>query len=112
METPLRNFFVAGSDFGILNDNCIEADFLDAIGSEVHPRAIVCAVRVSSGVNKEARFRFVIPFSVTARNALLIALIKDDVAVSDHLVGRVIHSHLVSLQPICADPRVNVAFAY
>ena len=42
---------------------------------------------------------------------MLIALIENDVAFSDHFVRRFVHSYFVGLQTISADARVNVSFA-
>src|SRR2546423_1042258 len=110
-KAPLWNFFVTRSYLAIDNDDRVQAHPLHAICGEVHACAVLSLVRVARRVNKESRFSFVIPFSVAAGDALLIALIEDDVSVGYNFIRRVVNGDLVGLQTIRADARVDVSFA-
>src|SRR5204863_3692697 len=52
----------------------------------------------------------VVPLGARAGDALELALVEDDVAFGDDAVLRLVDRHLVGLQAIDADARVNVPF--
>src|SRR5262249_44365342 len=110
-KRPLRILLVAGGDFGVGQDNRREADLFHAIGDEVNARAVVRLVGITGRILEEARLAFVIPFGVTAGDALLICLIENDVAVGDDEIPGVVDGNLVCLQPIGADARIDVPLA-
>src|SRR5882724_2355082 len=83
VETPLRHFFIAGSDLAIDDYDCVQADLLDPISNEIHSGAVGRLIGIAGRVKKEAELGFVVPFRVAAGDALLVGLIKHDVAVGD-----------------------------
>ncbi len=83
---------------------------LDAVGSEINPRAVLGLIGEAGGVQEEAGLGSVVPLGARAGDALLVALIEHDVAFGDDFVSRFIDSHFVGLQAIGADARVDVSF--
>jgi len=110
MKAPLRHFFFASSNLSIGNYDGIETDSLNPIGDEVHACAVVRLICIAGRVNEEARLGFVVPLRVAPGDALLIALIEDDVAVCDYLIRGVINGYFVGLQSVRPDARVDIPF--
>ncbi len=61
MEAPLGNIFVASGDSNIRCDNRIQAYFLNAIGSEINPRSVLCSICITRGVDEVTSFGAVVP---------------------------------------------------
>ncbi len=78
------------------------------VGGEIDDRAVVGLVRKTRRVLEEAELGLVVPLGARPRNALELALIEDDVAFGDDLVGRLVNRHLVGLKSVDADARVHV----
>src|SRR6185503_15058797 len=83
LKTPFGHFFITRRNLAIDYHNLVVSNLLDAIGGEIHARAVLRLIGVTRRVNKEAGLGLVVPLCMTARDALLIALIKDDVAFGD-----------------------------
>ena len=111
MKAPLRHFVLTSGNLAIRNHDGIEADFLNPIGDEIHARAVIGLICIAGRVDEETGLGLVVPLRVTAGDALLIALIEDDVAIGDYLVRGVINGDFVRLQSVGSDARIDVAFA-
>ena len=110
VKAPLRLFFIARGNLAIDDDDRVQADPLDSISGEVHPRAVLSLIGIAGRVDEKAGLRFVIPFRAAAGDALLIALIENHVAFGDDFVCRFVNRHFVGLQAVRADARVDIAF--
>src|SRR5207244_3772403 len=100
VKAPLRNLLFARGDIDVFRNDGIEADSLNAVGSEIETRPILRPISKACRVNEEPGLCFVIPFRARAGYALLVSLIENDVSFGNDLIGRVIHGDFVSLQPI------------
>src|SRR5690242_294072 len=99
-KAPLRHLFFARGDLAVVDDDRRQINSLDAIGSEIHPRAVLGLIGIARRVYEEAGLGPVIPFGVTSGDALLITLVKNDVAIGDDYIGCVVDRDFVSLQTI------------
>src|SRR5437764_7398726 len=102
-ETPLWFLLVARGNLHVRQNDGSEIYSLDAIRDEVHAGAVIRLIGIARRVNKEPGLRLVVPFGMAAGDALLIALIENDVAVSDNQVRGVIDGDFVSLHPKSTD---------
>src|SRR5439155_15377155 len=109
-KAPLRHFFLTSGNLAIRNHDGIETDLLDPIGDEIHARAVVSLIRIAGRIDEETGLRLVVPLRVTAGDALLVALIENDVAVRDYLIRGVINGYFVGLQSVRPDVRVDIPF--
>src|ERR1051326_4494576 len=85
MKAPLRDLFFTGRNLTIGYHDRVEADAFDSIRNKVHARAVVRLICISGRIHKETGLIFVIPFGMAAGDALLLALIEDDVAIGYYL---------------------------
>src|SRR5258708_16697489 len=79
-KAPLRLFFIARGHLAIDDNDRVEADLLDSIGGEVHPRAVLTLIGISGRVDEEAGLRLLISFRPAPRDALPISLIPNHLA--------------------------------
>ena len=98
LEAPLRNLIVAAGRYLAAQDDDLRArNLLDAVGCEVHDRAVLRLIGEASRVLEEAGLGRVVPLGARACDALELALIEDDVAFGDDAVLRLVDRHLVGL---------------
>ena len=110
METPLWHVLITRRYLHVRRNDRIESDSLDLVGSEIDPRPVLGLICETRGIEEKPGLGPVVPLRPLSGDSLLLALIKDNVSLSNDLIGCFVDRHLVGLQSISSNSCIDVAF--